>query len=362
MLEYLSSLFWYNQSTMRLSSLLIVLSFINATSQAQSQNEILGLYPEFEPCEALVLGFGELIQHHPKTLVDIVTALDGKIPIVGVVGDHVQYTDVIQHLDKAGVSAKNLHLAEVPVVGMWIRDFGPSFIRLPDGQFMALDALYIRRDHMPDDWIPRYLAGYFKLPVADVPLRLNGGNLLANGEGWLFTTTQVIAFNMRDGVSQEEIGGLLRRYYGAEHWMVFEPLSGEPTQHIDIFMTLVARDTAVVGALDAKEDPVNARLLDEAAAQLSKAQTRAGPMKVNRIPMPSHADGKWRTYTNVIFANDTLLIPAYPDVSPELDEKALEIYTDLLPDRRIVQIDASTIIQKNGSLHCISINVPELTK
>ncbi len=345
---------------MRLSLLLIALSLVGASARAQSGNEILGLYPEFEPCEALVLGFGELIQHHPKTLVDIVTALDGKIPIVGVVGDHIQYTDVIEHLDKAGVSAENVQLVEVPVVGMWIRDFGPSFIRLPDGQFMALDALYIRRDHMPDDWIPRYLAGYFKLPVADVPLRLNGGNLLANGEGWLFTTTQVLTFNMRDGISQEEIGGLLRRYYGAEHWMVFEPLSGEPTQHIDMFMTLVARDIAVVATLDADEDPVNARRLDEAAAQVAKAQTRSGPMRVHRIPMPSHADGKWRTYTNVIFANETLLIPSYPDVSPDLDRRALEIYSKLLPERRIVQIDASSIIQKNGSLHCISIQVPKL--
>jgi agmatine/peptidylarginine deiminase len=215
---------------------------------------------------------------------------------------------------------------------------------------------------MVDDWIPRYLAGYFKLPIADVPLRLNGGNLLANGEGWLFTTTQVLTFNMRDGHSQEDIGGLLRRYFGAEHWVVLEPLSGEPTQHIDMFMTLVAPDVAVLASLDPKDDPDNARRLDEAALQVSKAQTRAGPMKVHRLPMPSHSDGKWRTYTNVIFANETLLIPSYPDVSPDLDRQAFELYSKLLPGHRVVQIDASSIIQKNGSLHCISIQVPQISK
>ncbi len=85
-------------------------------------------------------------------------------------------------------------------------------------------------------------------------------------------------------------------------------------------------------------------------------------MTAHRIPMPSHQAGTWRTYTNVIFANDTLLIPSYPDASPELDRQAFELYSKLLPDRHIVQIDASSIIQKNGSLHCISINVPQLSQ
>jgi agmatine deiminase len=347
---------------MRFLSFLIALSLISVSARAQTEREVLGLYPEFERSEAIVLGFNELIQYHPNTLVDIVTALDGDIPIIGVVGDHVQNTDVTQLLERARISTKSLDLVEVPVIGMWIRDFGPSFIRLPEGQIMALDARYIRSEHMFDDWIPRYLAGYFKLPLVDVPLRINGGNLLTNGEGWLFTTTQVLTSNMRDGRSQEDIGGLLRRYYGAEHWVVLEPLSSEPTQHIDMFMTLVAPDVAVLSAMDPKADPDNARRLDESALQVSKAQTRAGPMKVHRLSVPSHKDGKWRTYTNIIFANETLLIPSYPDVSPELDRKALELYSKLLPDRRIVQINASSIIQNNGSLHCISIQVPQLSK
>jgi agmatine/peptidylarginine deiminase len=76
--------------------------------------------------------------------------------------------------------------------------------------------------------------------------------------------------------------------------------------------------------------------------------------------MPGHEDGAWRSYTNVIFAGDTLLVPAYPDASPEMDREALDVYRKLLPERRVVPIDASSLIRKNGSLHCISINVPKL--
>ena len=347
---------------MRIDCLLVALSFalsVPAKTHAKSGAEILGVYPEFEKCGALVLGFSELIQYHPKTLVDIVTALDDRIAIVGVVADESQHNQVLARLKESNAPTKNLDLVQVPAVGMWIRDYGPVFVRRQDGSFIVLDAEYIRMDHRADDWIPRYLAGYFKLPVIDIPLRLNGGNLLSNGEGWVFTTSQVISSNAKRGFDQMEVAQILSRYYGATDWMVFKPLSGEPTGHLDMFMTLVAPNIAVVGEFDPADDPDNARQLDAVAAQLAQAQTRSGSMKVVRIPMPSHEDGKWRSYTNVILANGTLLVPIYPDASLELDEQALKIYSELLPDRRIVPIDATTLIEKNGSLHCISINVPE---
>ncbi len=46
-------------------------------------------------------------------------------------------------------------------------------------------------------------------------------------------------------------------------------------------------------------------------------------MQVVRIPMPSHKDGNWRTYTNVIYANGVVLVPQYPDADAELDRVAL---------------------------------------
>ncbi|HXV62454.1 MAG TPA: agmatine deiminase family protein [Vicinamibacteria bacterium] len=321
---------------------------------------VLGLYPEFLESGALVLGFSELIQRHPQTLVDVVTALGGQIPIVGVVANEAQYRDVEALLRKAEAPAANLAIVQVPVVGMWIRDYGPAFVRLPDDRFVALDAIYGRQEHAADEWIPRYLAGYFRLPIVDVPLRVAGGNLLANGEGWVFSTTQLIDFNSKDGYSQTEIGQILGRYYGATDWVVLKPLVGEPTQHVDMFLTLVGPDVAVLSELDPEVDPVNSRLLDDAAEQLEKATTRSGPIKVVRVPMSSHEDGNWRSYTNVIFANGTMLVPTYPDVSPEMDREALEIYGGLMPDWNVVPIDASSIIQNHGSLHCISVNVPVL--
>ena len=322
----------------------------------------VGLYPEFRESSALVLGFSELVHGHPKALVDIVKALDDRIPIVGVVANKSQAREVQMLLREAGAPTSELSIVQVPVVGMWIRDYGPTFVRLPDDSFVDLDAIYGRPEHPPDEWVPRYLAGYFRLPLVDVPLRVPGGNLLTNGEGWVFTTSQLVEFNVKDGYTQVQIGQLLGRYYGATDWVVLDPLVGEPTQHIDMFLTLLSPDVAVLSEIAPEVDPVNARVLDEAAAQLTRAQARTGPLKVVRIPMPSHADGNWRSYTNVIFANGTLLVPTYPDVSPEMDREAVTVYRELLPDWRVVPVDASSIVRNHGTLHCISVNVPKFQR
>ena len=101
--------------------------------------------------------------------------------------------------------------------------------------------------------------------------------------------------------------------------------------------------------------------IDEAAQTLSQVKVDDVPVTVERIQMPPRRDGKWRTYTNVIYANGVLLVPQYPDYSPELDAKALEVYRKVLPDWKVVGVNASTLIEKRGSLHCLSHMLPVMT-
>ena len=136
------------------------------------------------------------------------------------------------------------------------------------------------------------------------------------------------------------------------------PLEGESTGHVDMFCAFLKMDLAVVGRYDPAEDPENAARLDQIAEDLAGLNTRTGPLRIERLPMPDHRDGFWRTYTNVVFANDVLLVPIYPAYCPDLDEEALAIFRRLLPDRRVVGIDASELIKMNGALRCITMNVP----
>ena len=118
------------------------------------------------------------------------------------------------------------------------------------------------------------------------------------------------------------------------------------------------RGTIVVGRFEPSVDPENQAQLDRVAKEMAVLQTLEGPLRVERIPMPDHDDGVWRTYTNIVFANDVQLVPVYPDYCPDLDQAALATYHRLLPDMRVVGIDCSRLIKMNGALRCITMNVP----
>ena len=160
--------------------------------------------------------------------------------------------------------------------------------------------------------------------------------------------------------TKQQIGDVLARSFRFKRWAHLKPMDGEPTGHADMFCTICGINQAVVGSWTQEQDAINSTILDEDAATLAKEPTSQGAMKVARIPMPSHRDGNWRSYTNVIYANKTLLVPQYFGDDAQLDKVALDTYQKLLPGWEIVGIDCSTLADKRGALHCISFNIPWL--
>lgn len=318
----------------------------------------LRLPAEFEPQDAILLGCNELIHFHPETLVQMVSALHGAVRIIGLIENADEETKVRSLLAEHGLPPGAMQLIQVPLSSMWIRDFGPIFVEDFRGGRRLLDTDYVHQDRPLDDAMPEALAPLLSLARTRVPLALEGGNLLSNGRGLCLTTAALTNWNVARGYNVQQIGTVLRHFFGIKHWIYIRPLLGEPSGHIDMFLTLVAPDLAVLGRLDPKVDSYNARVLDESAQTLAGKQTAIGPLRVERVTMPSNRDGVWRSYTNVIFANGVLLVPTYPDVAPELDAEALALYRRLLPDWKVVGIDASQLAPKRGALHCVSIHVP----
>jgi len=86
------------------------------------------------------------------------------------------------------------------------------------------------------------------------------------------------------------------------------------------------------------------------------------PYKVVYVPMPPSTNGNYanngaayRTYTNSVFANNTLIVPTYRE---EYDTTALRILEEQLPGYTIVPIDCDDntdpIIFASGAVHCIT--------
>ena len=151
----------------------------------------------------------------------------------------------------------------------------------------------------------------------------------------------------------------MRFRFGARQIVALEHLSGEGTGHIDMYACFTSPDTILVGEYDEFVDPDNAAALDRNAARLAEVPIGSGKLKVIRVPMPTNQDGVWRSFTNVIFANGTLLVPAYPDVDLSGGERALAIYCRLLPGWRVFGVDVSTMARHQGGLRCVTLYVPE---
>ena len=318
---------------------------------------------EFAPQAALLISARELASCLPETFRDIVRAVHGKTPILCMATNSADRQAVERILRQAALPAGAVRFVWVPLDTMWVRDYGPFFVRRTDGSVWVLDMDYSPAEdgaevRWRDNNAPRLLGEALGLPVQAVPLKLSGGNLLTNGDALVVTTAAILRENADRGYNAARIRSLLERHLGFTTWICLPELEGERTGHVDMYVTFPAENVAVVSQLDKAADPVNAEILDRAAEQLAGLPTRRGPMRVCRIPMEPGSNGVWRSYTNVIYANGVLLVPSFAEADQAGQAKAMELYARLLPGWKIEGISCDSLCRNEGLLHCICRNVP----
>jgi agmatine/peptidylarginine deiminase len=62
------------------------------------------------------------------------------------------------------------------------------------------------------------------------------------------------------------------------------------------------------------------------------------------------------SYANYLIINGAVLMPAYGDAN---DAAAAEVLSQAYPGREIVQVPCRSLIWQNGSLHCITMQLPQ---
>lgn len=314
---------------------------------------------EYERQRALLLACRDLIDDFPNLLADIVRQTSGHIEIILLVTDLEQSESAKQLLQTRSIPFDHVRFAQLPHDTMWARDYGPIIVTPKEGQPIVIDPDY-DMERTQDDRIPSELGNLLQLPVEHLSLRLDGGNLLSNGDGLAITTHRLFDDNALNEFEIPMLRNVLHEQCGIEQLVVLEPLFGEPTGHADMFVTFVSKNVVLLGRFNPEDDPLNAEILDRNAIQLSKVRTGTDFLHVVRIDMPPHHDGVWRTYTNVIYANGVVLVPTYGEEDLALRKRAFRAFAKVLPQRKIVGIDASQVIQSEGALHCITMNLGPL--
>jgi agmatine/peptidylarginine deiminase len=319
---------------------------------------------EFQNQAALILGCNEMVRYYPNVFGEIASALHRNIALICLVSNKAELDLARGILAKHGVPASGVRFLVAPINTLWVRDYVPMFAQRTDGSVLLADFLYEPPKEMErrplDEAFGKVLGDVLSLPVQPVPLTVEGGNLLTNGEGLVVTTHSIIPRNASRGYDASRVENILGNAFGYNRWTRVPGLIGEATQHADMFMTFLASDVLVVGRMGPAVDPRNAALLDDVAKAMASINGPRVPMKVYRIPMPVPAKaGKgWRTYTNIILANGVLLMPTFSGVDQAAQSEALALYGRLMPGWKVVGINCDALATHMGLLHCVCRQVP----
>lgn len=195
---------------------------------------------------------------------------------------------------------------------------------------------------------------------------LEGGAIDVNSRGDLLTTGSVLWEKNRN---PNFLIGRSMSYFSYDMGVnrVFElervtPMLGDDTDgHIDTLARFVADDTIVYNATIDREE-YHYQMLRELEEELREMMTMEGkPYKLVPLPIPQpmYDEEGYRlpaTYANFLITNGAVLVPTYNDPS---DEEALRILRETMPKYEVVGIDCTALVRQHGSLHCITMQVPE---
>jgi hypothetical protein len=176
---------------------------------------------------------------------------------------------------------------------------------------------------------------------------------MVDGHGTAFSSKLIL--NENSSKTEAQIDEIMYKFLGVDRYIKMNTLPYDVIHHIDMHMKLLDEETLLVGeyppgVADGPQIEANLQYV------LNNFQTCFGrPYKVVRIPMPPEGgqyppSGDYRTYTNSMIINKTVIIPTY---ELQYDTTAFRIYREAMPGYNVVGINSNAIIPSLGTIHCI---------
>jgi agmatine/peptidylarginine deiminase len=330
---------------------------------------------EWEPQSAVLIAWphddtdwADRLGDVEETYIALVAALVQYTRVIVCVADEDLQTYAEARLRSARVDLSRVRFVDVEYDDTWLRDSGPITLRTPDG-FRLLDFRFTgwggKFEASRDDQLIQRLEeqGVFeraqRLPI---DFALEGGAIETDGEGTLLTTWQCLHERHPDS-SRESLEERLKHWLRQDRvlWLDHGYLEGDDTDaHIDTLARLAPNDAIVFQACD---DPVDSHYaeLRAMAGDIAALRTRDGkPYTLHPLPwaQPILDEGRRlaASYANYLIVDGAVLMPAYGDPA---DAKAAAVLEKAYPGRDIVQVPCRPLIWQNGSLHCITMQLPQ---
>ncbi|HEU0153582.1 MAG TPA: agmatine deiminase family protein [Arenimonas sp.] len=330
---------------------------------------------EWEPQSAVLLAWphegtdwAERLDGVERTYVALVAAITRFQPALVCVADGALKARAAALLAAAGVDAARLRFFEVPYDDTWLRDSGPITLR-EGGGFRLLDFHFTAwggkfEAGLDDQLVGKLHASGLLAPAAHqrIDFALEGGGIETDGAGTLLSTWTCLHERHPDK-TREDVTATLEQSLRQTRtlWLDHGYLEGDDTDaHIDTLARFAAPDAIVFQACDDPGDNHFTELQAMAAEIAALRQANGQPYRLFPLPwaQPILDDGRRlaASYANFLIVNGAVLMPAYGDAA---DTAAAAVLAAAFPGREIVPIDCRPLIWQNGSLHCVTMQLPE---
>ncbi len=330
---------------------------------------------EWEPQSAVLIAWphagtdwAERLGEVEDTYIALAAAATRFQPVVICVADADIEAYARARLSSARVDMSRIRFVEAPYDDTWLRDSGPITLRGPNA-FRLLDFRFTgwggKFEASRDDALVLDLEDvklFAKSDRQEIDFALEGGAIETDGEGTLLTTWTCL-HERHPTLDRNALGERLAAWLRQDRvlWLDHGYLEGDDTDaHVDTLARFAAVDAIVYQACDDATDSHFAEL-QAMAREIAALRTRDGqPYRLFPLPwaQPVIDDGRRlaASYANFLIINGAVLMPAYGDVA---DDAAAEVMARAFPDREIVQVPCRPLIWQNGSLHCITMQLPE---
>ncbi|MDI5889800.1 agmatine/peptidylarginine deiminase [Halomonas rhizosphaerae] len=336
------------------------------------------LLPEWHPQDAVQLtwpspdsDWAPLLERIEATMEAMVVAITRYQAVLVAVPDAATRSHLAHRFACLGVEAARLRLVVAAADDTWARDHGPLGMAR-DGEPLLLDYVFTgwggKFDATRDNTLTRRLAdvGTFSCPVESRDLVLEGGAIETDGEGTLLTTEACLLNpNRNPCLDRTAIEARLKAELGVTRvlWLANGHLDGDDTDsHVDTLVRFCDPATLAYVRCDDPADPHYPALAAMEAELRALRRADGEPYRLIPLPWPrachDPVDGHRlpATYANFLIINGAVLVPAYGDGA---DSRALAALGEAFPGSDIIPIDCLSVIRQHGSLHCLTMQLPQ---
>ncbi len=303
---------------------------------------------EYADNEGLLIRWGSFNSVLTEMTVGITTGDPDGIVYILVTGGS-QQSSATSVLQGAGADMDQVGFITYTSNSVWIRDYGPRFIRNDDHRAIV-DHVY-NRPRPLDDAFPDFLASLWLEPSYDLPLEHGGGNFHLFADRDAFMSELILAEN--PGLTAQDV----MDYYDSYQNLSLTIMPGFPTgfdstRHIDMWMLAVGDREVIIGQYQ-PSDGAPYTITEDAVAEL-----QARGYTVHRTP-GWNAGGTHYTYTNAVVFNELVFVSEFSNYAAQ-NAQAVAVFETAFPDHQVIPVDCSQIIHSAGAIHCVVMHVPEI--